>query len=95
MPSDASLALSTPSTARTTTRKLTLAGFTTAIGAIVLICSEIWLAAIAGLWAMDGFFNLSPIADYILAALVLPLAIWATWKVAMLAISAESDPENA
>lgn len=77
------------------TRKLTAAGLMTAIGAIVLIGSEIWLAAFASLWAFDGFFNLSTTADIILAALILPPAAWATWKVVVMAISAESDPENA
>lgn len=80
---------------KTLVRKLTAAGLATAIGAIILIGSEIWLAAFATLWAFDGFFNLSSVADYILAALILPPALWATWKVAVLAISAESDPENA
>ena len=67
----------------------------TAIGAILLIGSEIWLAAVAAVWALDGFLDLAMVGDLILIALIAPLAIWATWMTARLAISAEMNPENA
>lgn len=67
----------------------------TAIGAIVLISSEIWLAALATIWAADGFFDLAMVGDLIAIAIVVPPAIWATWMTAKLAISAEMNPENA
>lgn len=69
--------------------------FLTAIGAIGLIGSEIWLVAVGTVWALDGFFDLATIGDIILIALIVPLAIWATWMTAKLAIAAELDPENA
>ena len=69
--------------------------FMTAIGAIVLIGSEIWLAALAAIWAADGFFGLGLGGDLVMVALVIPLAIWATWMTVKLAIAAEMDPENA
>ncbi|MDF1607239.1 hypothetical protein PZ897_03515 [Hoeflea sp. YIM 152468] len=69
--------------------------FLTAIGAIVLIASEIWLVAIGTIWAIDGFFSLGTIGGLILIAIVVPLALWATWTIAMLAIAAELDPANA
>lgn len=69
--------------------------FLTAIGAIVLIGSEIWLAALASIWAVDGFFDLTMIGDLIMVALIAPVALWATWMTARLAISAEMNPENA
>lgn len=69
--------------------------FMTAIGAIVLIGSEIWLTALAAIWAADGFFGLGVGGDLVMIALVIPLAIWATWMTIKLAIAAEMDPENA
>lgn len=69
--------------------------FLTAIGAIVLIGSEIWLAAVATIWAADGLLDLAITGDLIMIALIGPLAIWATWMTAKLAISAEMNPENA
>lgn len=71
------------------------AAFLTAIGAIVLIGSEIWLAAAGTVWALDGFFDLAAVGDAILIALFGPIALWATWMTAKLAISAEMNPENA
>lgn len=82
-------------TNRATTRRLTIAAFFTALGAIVLIASEIWLAALATIWAADGVLGLSTTGDVILAAIVAPLALWATWMTVKLAISAEMDPDNA
>lgn len=75
--------------------KTKFAAFLTAIGAIVLIGSEIWLAAVGAVWALDGFFDLATIGDAIIIALIAPMAIWATWMTAKLAISAEMNPENA
>ena len=75
--------------------KTRLSAFVTAIGAIVLIGSEIWLTAIASVWALDGFFDLAVTGDLVMIAVVAPLAIWATWMTAKLAISAEMNPENA
>lgn len=77
------------------TPKTRFVAFLTAIGAIVLIGSEIWLAAIASIWAIDGFFDLAIAGDLIMVALVVPVALWATWMTAKLAISAEMNPENA
>ncbi|KJS09559.1 MAG: hypothetical protein VR78_15790 [Hoeflea sp. BRH_c9] len=69
--------------------------FLTAVGAIVLIGSEIWLVAIAAVWAIDGFLDLATIGDLIMIALIAPVALWATWMTAKLAIAAEMNPENA
>ncbi|MBU2485036.1 MAG: hypothetical protein KKG78_08105 [Alphaproteobacteria bacterium] len=76
-------------------RKSRFVAFLTAIGAIVLIGSEIWLAALAAIWAADGFFDLAIVGDIIMIALIAPIAIWATWMTVKLAISAEMNPDNA
>jgi len=76
-------------------RKSRFVAFLTAIGAIVLIGSEIWLAALAAIWAADGFFDLAIVGDIIMIALIVPIAIWATWMTVKLAISAEMNPDNA
>lgn len=90
-PSAASFALPAPNSHPRTR----FGAFMTAIGAILLIGSEIWLAAVAAVWALDGFLDLAMVGDLILIALIAPLAIWATWMTARLAISAEMNPENA
>ncbi|MCY0146384.1 hypothetical protein OEG84_01285 [Hoeflea sp. G2-23] len=69
--------------------------FLTAIGAIILITSEIWLAAVAALWAAGGVFGFGMTGDIILIALIIPPALWGTWMTVKLAIAAELDPENA
>jgi len=84
---------SNTSTRQTPTPKFI--AFMTAIGAIVLIGSEIWLTALAAIWAADGFFGFGLTGDLIMGAVVIPLALWATWMTVKLAISAEMDPENA
>lgn len=75
-------------------QKSRLTAFLTAIGAIVLIGSEIWLAAIASIWALDGMLGLSTVGDLVMIAIVGPIALWATWAIAKLAIAAELNPEN-
>ena len=75
--------------------KTKFVAFLTAIGAIVLISSEIWLTALASIWALDGFFDLTTVGDVIMIGLISPVALWATWMTAKLAISAEMSPENA
>ncbi|SOE17430.1 hypothetical protein SAMN05877838_2329 [Hoeflea halophila] len=76
-------------------RRSRFTAFLTAIGAIVLIGSEIWLAAIASVWALDGVLGLSTVGDLVMIAIVAPIALWATWMIAKLAIAAELNPENA
>lgn len=76
-------------------RKSRFIAFLTAIGAIVLIGSEIWLAALAAIWAADGFFDLAIVGNIIMIALIAPIAIWATWMTIKLAVSAEMNPDNA
>ena len=71
------------------------AALLTAIGAILLIGSEIWLTAVGTIWAADGYFKLGIFGDIILVVLVVPLALWATWMTIKLAVSVEMNPENA
>ncbi len=65
-----------------------------AMGAIVLIGSEIWLVAASTVWALHGLLAASLTVDIILGVVVLPVAVWATWKTVVLAIEAERNPEN-
>lgn len=95
MSQTASHSASAPSGARLASSKTKFTAFLTAIGAIVLISSEIWLIAMGTVWAADGFFHLGTIGDVILLAVLVPPALWATWMTAKLAISAEMNPENA
>ncbi|OCW55809.1 hypothetical protein [Hoeflea olei] len=75
--------------------KTKIAAFLTAIGAIVLIGTEIWLGTAAAVWALDGVFGLGTTGDIVLLALFVPAALWATWMITKLAIAAELNPENA
>lgn len=91
---------SRPALARAASTQAPVSNFTfaavfTALGAIILIASEIWLAALATIWAADGVLGLSTTGDIVLAAVVVPAAIWATWMTVKLAINAEMDPDNA
>jgi hypothetical protein len=63
-------------------------------GAIVLIVSEIWLAAAASIWAFHGLLDANLIVDIILCIAILPLSVWATWKTVVLTIEAERNPDN-
>jgi hypothetical protein len=83
-----------PATSAAAEARLSFPALLTALGAIVLIGSEIWLAAVATIWAADGVLGLSIAGDLVLAAMILPLSIWATWMVIKLAIAAERDPDN-
>jgi uncharacterized membrane protein YwaF len=65
-----------------------------AVGAIVLIGSEIWLVAASTIWALHGLLAASLTVDIILGITILPIAVWATWKTVVLAIEAERNPEN-
>ncbi|PWW02261.1 hypothetical protein DFR52_102929 [Hoeflea marina] len=75
-------------------RKSALDAFLIAVGAIVLIGTEIWLAALAIAWAAHGLLGLGVTGDIVLVLLVAPPALWATWKVATMAISAERNAEE-
>tara|TARA_R110002124_G_scaffold48028_8_gene142259 strand:+ start:1047 stop:1277 length:231 start_codon:yes stop_codon:yes gene_type:complete len=65
-----------------------------ALGAIIMIGSEIWLVAVSTIWALHGFLATNLTVDIILGIVLLPGAVWATWKTVVLAIEAERNPEN-
>lgn len=65
-----------------------------ALGVIVMIGSEIWLVAVSTIWALHGLLATNLTVDIILGIVMLPGAVWATWKTAVLAIEAERNPEN-
>lgn len=79
---------------QTPARKSAFDAFLIAIGAIFLIGTEIWLAAIAVVWALHGLFATGMTGDIFLVLLVAPPAIWATWKTVTLAVSAERDTHD-
>ena len=75
-------------------RKSALDAFLIAIGAILLIGTEIWLAAGAAIWALHGLLSTGITGDIVLVLLIAPPAIWATWKTVTLAISAERNADD-
>ena len=83
-------AIKTPIVTSSSLRKLPLmSAVLAAIGAIVLIVSEIWLTAIATIWALHGLLAANLTVDIVLGIAILPVAVWATWKTVVLAIEAE------
>lgn len=95
-----SLALPSSSTvapaerSQTNARKSVFDAFLIAIGAILLIGTEIWLAAVALIWALHGLLATGLTGDIVLVALIAPVAIWATWQTVKLAISAERSADD-
>nr|WP_306265235.1 hypothetical protein [Pararhizobium sp. IMCC3301] len=65
-----------------------------ALGAIILVGSEIWIVAVSTIWALHGLLGANLTVDIILGILLLPGAVWATWKTVVLSIEAERKPEN-
>jgi len=64
-----------------------------ALGAIVLIWSEIWVVAAIFFWAVAGLVHASGASVIILATIIFAPAIWASWYIAKSAIEAERTPE--
>ena len=76
-------------------RVVTLSTVLAAIGAILLVVPEIWVAGGGFVWAVSGLAKLGMVPTAILAALVaVPICI-ATVHVVRWAFEAETDPENA
>lgn len=65
-----------------------------ALAAILLIVPEIWLLAVATIWATDGLLGLSITGDLVIAAIIVPPSLWATWMTVKLAIAAERNPDQ-
>lgn len=61
-----------------------------ALGTLLLILPEIWSLALATFWALHGLFHLGTVADVLVGAVLVPPAVWATWKTIQLVIEAES-----
>lgn len=76
-------------------RIVTFATVAAALGIILLVVPEIWVAAAALVWALGSLLHLDLIVEAAIALLVAVPALWATWQVARMAFDAETDPANA
>ena len=74
---------------------ITTATVAAALGAILLIVPEIWVAGGGLVWALTGLLHLGKAAVAILAGIVAVPVLWASWHVVRWAFQAETDPENA
>ena len=76
-------------------RTVTLATMLAVIGVAALVIPEIWVGVAALVWATGTLMHLAPPAEIALAAVLAVPALWASWRVGVLAFEAETDPENA
>lgn len=61
------------------------------ISAIALFSAEVWTMTLGFLWALSGILSLGMVGTAIFAALLLPAATFATWKLAKMAIEGERN----
>ena len=77
------------------TRIVTLATVLAVFGVAALVIPEIWVGVAALVWSAGILMHLAPAAEWSLAALLAVPALWASWRVVVMAFEAETDPENA
>lgn len=65
-----------------------------ALGAIVLIWSEIWAFATILFWAVAGLVHATGTPAIILAIVIFAPAVWASWFIAKSAVEAERTSEQ-
>lgn len=61
------------------------------VSAIALFGAEVWTMTLGFLWALSGILSLGQTGIAIVAALLLPAAALATWKLAVMAFEGERD----
>ena len=76
-------------------RVVTVATIAAALGAILLIVPEIWVAGGGLVWALAGLFHLAWTPTILIGAFVAVPVLWATLVVVRCSFEAETDPENA
>ncbi|MBC2860402.1 hypothetical protein [Stappia sp. 28M-7] len=81
----------TPAVAARTKVRPGLTFFIVVVSATLLFAAEIWAMTLGFLWAFIGIMSLSSVSAIVLSALVLPLAAFATWRLAVLAVRGELD----
>ena len=86
------LPLATPSG---TPKQISLAlAIVFALGAIVLIWSEIWVFAVVLFWAIAGLVHATGTPAIILGLVIFAPAVWASWLIAKWAVEAERTAEH-
>lgn len=75
-------------------RKANFTIIVSVIWIVVLIGTEIYAIAIAGIWAIVGLLHIGPSLGIPLYLATFAIATVATIKTAQLAWTAETDPEN-
>ena len=63
-------------------------------GMFLFLASQICVVAAAAVWAIGGYLHLALTGFLILIAILAAPALYLCWKVLVMAISAERDPEN-
>lgn len=77
------------------TRRSGLTFYLVLLSAIALIGAEIWTMTIGFLWALIGILSLDTVGAALVAALLVPAAAYATWKLAVMAFEGERDLRRA
>lgn len=63
-------------------------------GLFLFVSTQIMIAAGAAIWAIGGYFHLGIAGFSVLATLLAVPALYACWRVLVMAIDAERDPAN-
>ena len=73
---------------------LTFSVLLAAAGIALLVLPEIWIALAALIWAATGLLHLPRSAETLLWISVLPIGLWASWRILRLALESASTPED-
>ncbi|TCD14299.1 hypothetical protein [Oricola cellulosilytica] len=63
-------------------------------GLFLFLASQICIVAVAAVWAIGGYLHLALTGFLVLIAILGAPALYLCWKVLVMTISAERDPEN-
>jgi hypothetical protein len=64
------------------------------VGIFLFLATQICAATGAAIWAFAAYFHYGITGISILSLLLVPPALYACWKILVMAINAERDPEN-
>ena len=78
-------------TARTRAQRPGFVFYVILVSVIALFSAEVWSMTLGFLWALSGIRSLGAVGTAIFAALLLPAATFATWKLAAMAVEGERD----
>ena len=92
---DPTATLAAPAVPPVPGRVVSFATMLAVFGVAALVIPEIWVGVAALVWSAGILMHLAPAAEIVLASILAVPALWASWRVVVMAFEAETDPENA